>query len=46
MKKLSKEHVSEDQIKDAEADMQTITNKFISQVDKHVELKEKEIMTV
>lgn len=46
IKKLSKEHVSEDQIKDAEADMQTITNKFISQVDKHVELKEKEIMTV
>jgi ribosome recycling factor len=46
IKRLGKEHVSEDQIKDAEAEMQDITNKFIAQIDKHVEVKEKEIMTV
>lgn len=46
IKKLGKEHVSEDQIKDAESDMQNLTNKFIGLVDKHVGVKEKEIMTV
>ncbi len=46
IKKLGKEHVSEDQIKDAEAEMQNITNKYTAQIDKHVEVKEKEIMTV
>jgi ribosome recycling factor len=46
IKKLGKENISEDQIKDAEADMQNITNKFIAQIDKHLEVKEREIMTV
>lgn len=46
IKKLSKEHVSEDQIKDAEGAMQNITNKFTGLIDKHLEIKEKEIMTV
>jgi ribosome recycling factor len=46
IKKLGKEHISEDQIKDAEADMQNLTHKLIAQVDKHLEVKEKEIMTV
>jgi ribosome recycling factor len=46
IKKLGKEHISEDQIKDAEADMQNVTNKFIGMIDKHIEVKEKEIMTV
>ncbi|MBP9881852.1 MAG: ribosome recycling factor [Chitinophagales bacterium] len=46
IKKLGKEHVSEDQIKDAETDMQNLTNKFIGLVDKHIEQKDKEIMTV
>ena len=46
IKKLTKEHVSEDQVKDGERDLQDLTNKYISIVDKHVEAKEKEIMTV
>lgn len=46
IKKLSKEHVSEDQIKDGERDVQDLTNKFITLVDKHLAAKEKEIMTV
>lgn len=46
IKRLGKEHVSEDQIKDGESDMQNLTNKFIGIIDKHLEVKEKEIMTV
>ena len=46
IKKLSKDHVSEDQIKDGETEMQGMTNKFIVIIDKHLEVKEKEIMTV
>ena len=46
IKKLTKEHVSEDQVKDGERDLQDLTNKYIATVDKHVEAKEKEIMTV
>src|SRR4030095_7101178 len=46
IKKLNKEHVSEDQIKDGETDMQNMTTKYISLVDRHLEVKEKEIMTV
>ncbi len=46
IKKLTKEHVSEDQVKDGERDLQDLTNKYITIVDKHVEVKEKEIMTV
>ncbi|MBA3648610.1 MAG: ribosome recycling factor [Chitinophagales bacterium] len=46
IKKLGKEHVSEDQIKDGESDMQNLTIKYIGLIDKHLEVKEKEIMTV
>jgi ribosome recycling factor len=46
IKRLGKEHVSEDQIKDGERDMQDLTNKYITAVDKHLAAKEKEIMTV
>lgn len=46
IKKLSKEDVSEDIIKDLEEEMQKMTDKFIEDVDKHVEVKSKEIMTV
>lgn len=46
IKKLDKQHVSEDALKQAEAKIQELTNKYISLVDKHVEVKEKEIMTV
>lgn len=46
IKKLQKEGLSEDAAKDGESDIQEITNNFISLVDKHLEVKEKEIMAV
>ena len=46
IKKLQKNGLSEDATKDAEAIVQTLTDKFISAVDKHLGLKEKEIMSV
>ncbi len=46
VKKLTKEHVSEDQVKDGERDLQDLTDKYIAVVDKHLATKEKEIMTV
>jgi ribosome recycling factor len=46
IKKLQKEGLSEDAAKDGESDMQEITNTYISLVDKHLQVKEKEIMAV
>ena len=46
IKKLQKTGLSEDAAKDAEADVQELTNKYISLVDKHLASKEKEIMAV
>jgi len=46
IKKLSKEDVSEDIIKDLEDQMQKMTDKFVEEVDSNVEGKSKEIMTV
>jgi ribosome recycling factor len=46
IKKLQKNGLSEDAAKDAEADVQDLTNKFIAKVDKHLETKEKEIMAI
>jgi ribosome recycling factor len=46
IKKLQKEGLSEDEAKDAEEEMQEITNRFISLVEKHLAAKEKEIMSV
>jgi ribosome recycling factor len=46
VKKLQKAGLSEDQAVDAEKEIQEITNKFISLVDKHLASKEKEIMSV
>lgn len=46
IKKQQKEGLSEDAAKDAESDIQDLTNKFIALVDKHLEAKEKEIMAV
>lgn len=46
LKKLEKEHVSEDDIKKGEKEIQEQTNKYIAMVDKHLQAKEKEIMTV
>jgi ribosome recycling factor len=46
IKKLQKNGLSEDATKDAEANVQGLTDKFIATVDKHLSLKEKEIMVV
>jgi ribosome recycling factor len=46
IKKLQKDGLSEDAAKDAEKDIQEITDKFIAQIDKHLQAKEKEIMAV
>lgn len=46
IKKLQKNGLSEDAAKDAEADAQELTNKFIAIVDKHLVSKEKEIMSI
>jgi ribosome recycling factor len=46
IKKLQKEGLSEDICKDAENEVQDLTDKFISLVEKHLASKEKEIMAV
>ncbi len=46
IKKLEKNGLSEDAAKDAEADVQQVTDKFISAIEKHLVAKEKEIMSV
>lgn len=46
IKKLQKDGLSEDIAKDAEADIQDLTNRYIALVEKHLAAKEKEIMAV
>jgi ribosome recycling factor len=46
IKKMVKNGLSEDAAKDAEADVQLVTDKHISMVEKHLTAKEKEIMAV
>ena len=46
IKKLQKEGLSEDAAKDAEKDIQTLTDRYTVQIDKHLEAKDKEIMSV
>ncbi|MDB5198972.1 MAG: ribosome-recycling factor [Chitinophagaceae bacterium] len=46
IKKLQKDGLSEDQAKDAETEIQEMTDRFISLVEKHLAAKEKEIMSV
>ena len=46
IKRLQKTGLSEDAAKDAEADVQQVTDKYITAVDKHLASKEKEIMSV
>ncbi len=45
-KKLRKGDVSEDEVKDLEDNAQKMTDKYIAKIDKAVEAKTKEIMTV
>ena len=46
IKKMQKSGLSEDAAKNSEADIQQVTDKFISLIDKHLASKEKEIMAV
>jgi ribosome recycling factor len=46
IKKLQKDGLSEDAAKDAEADIQEKTNRYIVLIERHLEAKEKEIMVV
>lgn len=46
VKKLQKDGLSEDAAKDAEDNIQQVTNRFITLVEKHLAAKEKEIMAV
>jgi ribosome recycling factor len=45
-KQMQKNGLSEDETKDAEAEIQKLTDEFISQVDKVIEGKEEDIMTI
>ncbi|MBL0269565.1 MAG: ribosome recycling factor [Chitinophagaceae bacterium] len=46
IKRLQKNGLSEDAAKDAEADVQVVTDKYTAAVEKHLAAKEKEIMSV
>jgi len=46
LKKLKKEGLSEDLEKDAEADVQKITDGYVKKIDELFEVKEKDILTV
>jgi ribosome recycling factor len=46
VKKLLKDGLPEDMAKDAESKIQTHTDTYVAKVEKHIEQKEKEIMTV
>ena len=46
IKKLQKDGLPEDMAKDGEDQIQKLTDKFIAEVDKHLSVKEQEIMTV
>ncbi|HTF03465.1 MAG TPA: ribosome-recycling factor, partial [Bacteroidia bacterium] len=46
VKNLLKKGLPEDEGKEAEAKIQTVTDSYSAKVDKHLEAKEKDIMTV
>ena len=46
VKKLQKDGLSEDAAKDAEKNIQEVTDKFILLVEKHLAAKEKEVMAI
>ncbi len=46
IKKLQKNGLSEDVAKDTETEVQQLTDRFIAAIEKHLALKEKEIMSV
>ncbi len=46
LKKLQKNNVPEDAVKEGETKVQQLTDGYVVKCDKHLEIKEKEIMTV
>jgi ribosome recycling factor len=46
VKKLQKDGLPQDEAKDAETKIQNLTDQYVNKTDKHIEQKEKEIMTV
>jgi len=46
IKKIQKDGLPEDEAKDAEAKLQQLTDQYVQKTDKHIEQKEKEILTV
>ncbi len=46
IKKLLKEHVSEDEVKKAESKIQELTDEYVKKIDELLSKKEEEIMTV
>jgi len=46
LKKLLKEHVSEDNVRDAEDEVQILTNQYTSKIEDLLKKKEEDIMTV
>ena len=46
IKKLEKDGLSEDEAKDAESEIQLLTDKYIILIEKHLNRKDKEIMSV
>ena len=45
-KKLEKEGVSEDEVKQLQEEIQKLTDKFVKKIDELYELKQKDILTV
>jgi ribosome recycling factor len=46
IKRLQKEGLSEDIAKDSEKEVQEVTDKYISLVEKHLAAKEKDVMAI
>lgn len=46
IKKLQKDGLPEDEAKDAETKLQQLTDQYVQKTEKHIEQKEKEILTV
>lgn len=46
LKKMKGTEISEDEIKDMETELQKLTDKYVKEVDKAIESKSKEVMTV
>ena len=46
IKNLGKDGLAEDAVKDAETNIQELTDKYIKVMDDHMDSKEKEILTV